>query len=299
MESVQIFKVFVSSPGDLKEERSQIMNYINSLRLGDFIFNAVLWEKDLPVTIYEDTKGAQGLIEDLLLRNCDILLGLFRLKFGTKTHDNESGTKSEIEAGFHQKMPVILYFWETNKKIDELSDSELDSFLKIKKFQKAYEDKGVYSRIHNMEEFKEYITRDLEYNARKIIKQREEKGRDTQPSPDTKQYNSEILISEEGLYIYRTGNLINFEQDERLLYRYEDGKYVLNQFEKGTIYKHFVLCNKSEADRIKSILHETGLYNVTGSGSAGEGAGKWKVWFIVKAEPVKEDGCNVNNYEVK
>ncbi|KPU46123.1 hypothetical protein OXPF_02330 [Oxobacter pfennigii] len=109
--------------------------------------------------------------------------------------------------------------------------------------------------------------------------------------------SSVIYINYEGLDIYRTGDIVSFDRDESLRYKWDGKKYILNKFKKGREYKHFVLCDYREKERIISIINSTGYYFVTGSGSRDEKDDKVRVWFIIKDKPTSGYAEYINNIE--
>ena len=87
MEKITRFNVFIASPSDLQKERQEIKNYINSLQIEEVSFKAMLWEENLhATTINHKENGMQKIIDVELLEPSDIVIGIFRLKFGEKTN---------------------------------------------------------------------------------------------------------------------------------------------------------------------------------------------------------------------
>lgn len=106
-----------------------------------------------------------------------------------------------------------------------------------------------------------------------------------------------INIKQGGLSIYRTGNLLNFEKDETYQYSYENGKYHLDRFPKGKTYKHFIVCDIKDREKVINIIERTGSYEVTGIGSEDNIPGKWRVWFLLSEEATEGSGVFANNVE--
>ena len=160
------FKIFIASPSDLQKERKEIRNYINDIRGENTYFTATMWEENLPATTVDyKEKGAQGIINEELLDKSDIVIGIFRLKFGAKTDEHESATVGEIEESIAKGKPVILYFWNSQKTASELTEDEIEGLAKIKEFKKKYADKGIYKEVNSIEEIKSNIVEDLKYNG--------------------------------------------------------------------------------------------------------------------------------------
>lgn len=110
--------------------------------------------------------------------------------------------------------------------------------------------------------------------------------------------NQTVLhIDYEELSIYRTNELINYGQSEAMRYKWKNGKYVLNNFRKGKTFKHFVLCNIEEKEKIQQIFNSSENYILTGDGELDEVSGKCKLWFVLKYMPFEGSGVFLNNLE--
>lgn len=168
MENIKQCNVFISSPGDLEEERIFISQILEKLKMSGVIFKPIRWEKDLPNT---SLSSPQPLINEVLLNKADILVGIFSTKFGSKTEHADSGTVEEIETFIAKKRPVILYFYNTNINTSELTDDKLDNIQKINEFKKKYADKHIYSMINDKEDLKSALERDIKYNLEQILSQ--------------------------------------------------------------------------------------------------------------------------------
>lgn len=168
MESIKQCNVFISSPGDLKEERQIISKCLEQMKMPGVVFKPIQWEKDLPNT---SLSPPQPLINETLLSKADILVGVFSTKFGTKTEVADSGTVEEIETFIAQEKPVILYFYNRNVATDDLTEKELQELLKIKEFKRKYADKHIYSVINSKDELLSALERDIQYNMKQILLQ--------------------------------------------------------------------------------------------------------------------------------
>src|SRR5271157_171838 len=69
-----------------------------------------------------------------LVRNCDMLIGMFWTKLGTSTGVAESGTVEEIDQFVADRKPAMLYF--SNRPI-EPSRIDLTQFARLKDFKEA------------------------------------------------------------------------------------------------------------------------------------------------------------------
>lgn len=184
------YKIFISSPSDVKNERDIIENVIKSFSIEKGIdLIPIRWEKDLPTT---SGKRAQNVINEELLNQCDLLVGLFCTRFGSPTQEYESGTAEEIEKFINMDRKVILYFLDKSITPSEIDPEEL---RKIKEFQEKYKEKGIYKRL-KVEGLEEALKKDLAYNINKLQEEDTNTGanynkNDSENGEDGKQKNQE------------------------------------------------------------------------------------------------------------
>ncbi len=171
MEKVNFYNVFISSPSDLKDERKKIKDFIDSYQYANknVRLNGILWEKELAAT-----SGIlpQQLINPTLLKNADILIGLFSTRFGSPTENSESGTVEEIELFVNSGKPVVLYFIKDKdcRTTTELGLEDVRNLEKILEFKKQYSTKGIYKEIE-LSELLVHLKQDLDYNLQSILNQ--------------------------------------------------------------------------------------------------------------------------------
>lgn len=160
-----IYKIFLSSPGDLPVERQELKKYIGDLKLQQSRFEAILWEDELASVITDD---AQNEINTTLLDDCDMIIGLFKGKFGSKTARKESGTIEEIEESIQKGKPIMMYFLQHTINNGSTLE-EIDNFRKITEFKEKYKKRGIYHDVKNVEEIlAKWLQRDLEANLKKL-----------------------------------------------------------------------------------------------------------------------------------
>ena len=107
-----VIPIMIASPGDVYEEREVIRevvhnwNYINSTRTKVILIPAG-WKTH---TAPELGTRPQELINSRILRDCDLLIGVFWTRLGTPTGKSESGTVEEIEEHIKAGKPAMIYF---------------------------------------------------------------------------------------------------------------------------------------------------------------------------------------------
>jgi hypothetical protein len=120
METLRIYKCFISSPGDCEKEREicqTVMYKINAglakhLRIN---FQPFMWEYDV---LPDMGQNGQEIIDEYIRKsNYDIFLGIMKNRFGHTTKKAGSGTEHEFNDAIERKkksensMPRILFFF--------------------------------------------------------------------------------------------------------------------------------------------------------------------------------------------
>lgn len=162
--------VVLASPGDLPEERELVVKVINEInkvaRYDNIELELRRWEDDAFPALHKD--GPQAIIDEALnIKESDVFIGLFHMRFGTPTHKSSSGTEHEIKQAIDSwekngSPEVKIYFKKPMVNIDDISDEDYEQYKKIKSFKKAYREKGLYCQFENNEDFEKEIKKHLE-----------------------------------------------------------------------------------------------------------------------------------------
>jgi hypothetical protein len=109
----------------------------------------------------------------------------------------------------------------------------------------------------------------------------------------TEESYSVLNIPVPELQIYLTGETWDWRRSSPLKYDETIDRYLLFGFDKqsGTLFKHFVLCDQTEAERVKAALQNAG-YLVTGRGSRDLETGQRRVWFLDPHYPIEDEEDN-------
>lgn len=150
--SATAFTVFIASPSDVIKERVIIRdiisewNIINSLECL-IVLQPLGWDSD----VYPILNGKpQSLINNQILKNADLLIGVFWTRIGTPTYEYESGTVEEIQKHIEAGKPAMIYFSNQPVKPDSIN---LKQYEKLKKFKKWCEEKGIIDTYDNERNF--------------------------------------------------------------------------------------------------------------------------------------------------
>ncbi|MCV9960277.1 hypothetical protein OIU34_00040 [Pararhizobium sp. BT-229] len=158
--SATVMNVLIASPSDVPEERTTIAqslhewNSLHSATQG-IILLPVMWETHSAPAMGD---RPQGLINDRVVRGCDMLIGSFWTKIGSPTGVEISGTVEEIKWFLTQKKPVMLYY---SKKSVDLDTVDLEQVKKLKEFKASIRDKGIQDDYRDLQELKEKLSRHL------------------------------------------------------------------------------------------------------------------------------------------
>jgi hypothetical protein len=108
----ETYRVLIASPSDLTEERqaaTDAVNEWNALHAAaeSVVLLPVKWETHATP---ESGVRPQAAINRQLVQQCDLLVGMFWTKIGTRSGVAESGTVEEIDQFVAGGKPALLYF---------------------------------------------------------------------------------------------------------------------------------------------------------------------------------------------
>ena len=156
----EVYNVMIASPSDVAEERKIARRLIldwNNIhsQARKIVLLPISWEEN---TIPEIGDRPQGIINKTILKNADILVGIFWTRIGTPTGLAVSGSVEEIEEHIKLKKPTMLYF--SNKPVvPDSIDSE--QYAAVKKLKNEYRSKGLTNDFVSAEDFESQFQRHL------------------------------------------------------------------------------------------------------------------------------------------
>jgi hypothetical protein len=162
-----VLNVLIASPSDVAEEREAIAqtlyewNALNSQTSG-YILLPVRWESHSAPSMGD---RPQGIINNQVVRGCDVLIGSFWTRLGSPTGVEESGTVEEIRYFLKSNRPVMLYYSRKNVDLDVIDTRQLES---LKKFKESVRDKGLQETYNSVEDLKQKLLRHLTIVMRDI-----------------------------------------------------------------------------------------------------------------------------------
>ena len=119
MTALITLELFVASPGDVSSERQAVTRVVAELErtIGSVLeinIRPFLWEHDLGPGV--DLGGPQAIVDaHSNLARCNILVGVFWNRLGTRTQDGKTGTEHEFWSAFERwkregSPHIMLYF---------------------------------------------------------------------------------------------------------------------------------------------------------------------------------------------
>jgi hypothetical protein len=174
--SATVYNVLIASPSDVPNERLAIAHALhdwNSLNAQkeSVILQPVMWETHSAPAMGD---RPQGLINNQVVRGCDMIIGAFWTRLGSPTGIEESGTVEEIKWFLKNKKPVMLYFSKSQADLDSI---DLEQLKKLKEFKSSIRDKGIQDDYRGCDELQQKLLRHLtivmrEMNTGPIIDKR-------------------------------------------------------------------------------------------------------------------------------
>ena len=170
-QTISLYKLFLASPSDVKEERlivESIINDFNNTYSSQLNARIELcsWEKSSYPSVGE---YPQAVINSQIGDEYDIFLGILWTRFGSKTLNYESGTEEEFYRALEgnqkaNKVHIMMYFNIEGVPLDSL---DIEQYSKVRSFQKRIAELGCYYFTYvGSENFKN----DLRTHLYKVIK---------------------------------------------------------------------------------------------------------------------------------
>ncbi len=137
-----VLPVMIASPGDVQEYRGIVRdvlhewNYINSVE-ANAVMMPVGWETH---SSPELGSQPQELINDRVLSECDLLVGVFWTRLGTPTAGGASGTAEEIQRHVAAGKPAMVYFSSAPAALDTVDP---DQYAALKEFREWCKSQGL------------------------------------------------------------------------------------------------------------------------------------------------------------
>lgn len=157
----QVFNVMIASPSDVAAERGlarEIVHEWNAVHAytRGIILQPIGWETHSSPSMGEHL---QQILNDQILAKCDLLVGVFWTRVGTKTPAYESGSVEKIERHVASGRPAMLYFSNTPVHPDSVDTTQ---YQKLKEFKASCVSRGLFASYDGLTEFRDKLYRHLQ-----------------------------------------------------------------------------------------------------------------------------------------
>ena len=154
------YNVLLSSPGDaqpLAEIAAEVLESINRTHSESTGIELcpTHWSRDSSA---DSGAEPQALLNKQIVDSADIVLAIFKERFGTPTQNYSSGTEEEIRLGLKDGKRVMLYFWNPPAGHAPSAGAQPD---KISAFRDSLGKSTLYKLFSDEAEFKKHITHDF------------------------------------------------------------------------------------------------------------------------------------------
>jgi hypothetical protein len=168
MAEVEITRIVVASPSDVKAERNALSTVIEELNRSiaadrGLRLELARWETDAYPGFHAE--GPQGLIDPILrIDACDVLIGIFWKRFGTPVSDARSGTEHEFRLGYEAwkrtgRPQIMVYFKQ--QPYTPRSRDETDQWGQVLDFQRNFPKEGLWRPYRGRAQFEPLVRNHL------------------------------------------------------------------------------------------------------------------------------------------
>lgn len=154
------YRVMIASPGDVEAERRIARNVVHAWNnLHSLNTNIVLLPVAWETHSFPDMGDRpQAIINKQILRDCDLLIGIFWSRVGTPTGQAASGTVEEINEHIAAGKPAMIYFSARPLPPDKLDKEQYDHLCIFReKCSKA----GLVEQFKSRPDFERKLTSQL------------------------------------------------------------------------------------------------------------------------------------------
>jgi hypothetical protein len=178
-----VIRVMIASPGDVANERriaKEVIDEWNAIHSADraTVLLPVMWETHASPAMGD---RAQSIINEQIVSDADIVIGIFWTRIGTPTGVAPSGTVEEINVHIKAKKATMLYFSTQPVRLDSLDEVQYNA-LKEFKHSLRVENHGLVAEYESLSEFKEKLMRQLAQTVIREYPRTPEKKRRSYPA---------------------------------------------------------------------------------------------------------------------
>jgi hypothetical protein len=161
-----VVPVMIASPADVHEYRAAARDVINEW---NYIHSASTGTVLLPVgwdthSSPELGASAQDLINDRVLEDCDLLIGIFWTRLGSPTTRAPSGTVEEIQRHVKAGKPAMIYFSQQPVAPESIDAAQ---YAALREFRGWCESKGIIETFFGSEDLQTKLRRHVQIAIQK------------------------------------------------------------------------------------------------------------------------------------
>jgi hypothetical protein len=156
-----ILRLMIASPSDVQTERNIVRevvsewNSVNGARR-NLMLLAVGWETDVAPEMGD---VPQHIIDKRILKDADLLVGMFWTRLGTPTAAYASGAVEEIEEHLKAGRPAMLYFSSAPALLASVDPEQARA---LKAFRDSCMPRGLLATYADVDDFRRKFSRDLQ-----------------------------------------------------------------------------------------------------------------------------------------
>lgn len=156
-----VFNVMIASPSDVAAERGLVREVVHEWNAvhaftRHIVLQPIGWETHSTPSMGEHP---QHVLNEQVLAKCDLLVGVFWTRIGTKTPTYESGSVEEIEKHIAAGKPAMLYFSNSPVHPDSVDSVQ---YQRLKEFKASCRNRGLYASYDSLTDFRDQLYRHLQ-----------------------------------------------------------------------------------------------------------------------------------------
>ena len=160
-----VYRVFIASPSDVTEEREIVTKVIDDWNAAhsekeSIVLLPIRWETN---AYPEMGAPAQEILNKQILKDADLLIGIFWGRLGTPTDKHLSGTVEEITEHINAGKPAMLYFCKRPLP----PNVDTDQLNKLREFKDVCSKKGLLNEYTTPDEFRHTLLSHLSMRINK------------------------------------------------------------------------------------------------------------------------------------
>lgn len=263
-----VYEVMIASPGDVSTERAIVRellaewNIVNARRSHRVLLPAG-WETH---AVPEMGDRPQAIINKQVLKNCDLLIGVFWTRIGTPTGNYASGSVEEIEEHIKADKPTMLYFSSAPVVPESI---EPEQYAKLQEFKRSCQNRGLYESYADLNDSRTKLYRQLQLKLNNDPHFQTEGGDDTEIIEPESNF---VDLSKEAAYLLKecasdsSGHIMNLSYIGGRAIQV-NGKNVIEEgIDRSRAIWTDALDELEDAGYVKALNYKREMFQITRAG---------------------------------